>query len=457
MKKGYITVFFALVFTVIMSFVLSVFQGVRINAVRLKAECAVSVAENAVLSEYQPELLEMFDLFYVDTSYKSGNPDYHQVENHLWKYIEKNEKTGLASVEVFEITMATDSRGVPFRKQISDYMEDKIGFSYVQELTGLFQTVSREGFLKDDLVVENRVDETWQNALTKSSEIPEKTWKKVEKIYPVDKSGSVRNSFLLHQVINDKTVISKKSVDVKSLVSNRECVVGTGTEDKLTFTDKIYFVGYVFDKFSYYKGEIAENPLDYEIEYLISGKNNDYDNLSAVASKLLLIKEGINLAYLMTDSEKMSLIKDISAVLAALVVCPELEPVLNVVFVGLWSYAESVSDVKILLNGGKVPLMKTKESWNTDLDSGFGIVERNNKQDQKGMDYKQYLEMLLMFSNNEKLTFRCMDLMEMHIRRIKGNEEFRMDGCAGDFKINVVFEIPWFGSYQMVRRFGFFS
>ena len=48
-----------------------------------------------------------------------------------------------------------------------------------------------------------------------------------------------------------------------------------------------------------------------------------------------------------------------------------------------------------------------------------------------------------------------MDLIEMNIQKTQGNENFRMDGLAEAFWINVVFDIPWFGRYQMVRHFGY--
>ena len=63
----------------------------------------------------------------------------------------------------------------------------------------------------------------------------------------------------------------------------------------------------------------------------------------------------------------------------------------------------------------------------------------------------------LLFMDNESLTFRCMDLIEMDIRQMEGNEGFRMDGMAEDFLINIIFDISMFGSYQIIRKFGYFS
>lgn len=457
MKRGYITVFFALVFMVLMSLIISLFIGIQINAYKLKAESVYSVASNSVLGEYHKELLEKYDLFYVDTSYKKGVPDYHQVENRLWDYIEKNWNVSPASVEINQIVLATDNGGVPYRKQISSYMKDKIGMTYVKELSDLFTTASKEGFLENNSKTHNSWEKRWQDALVKKQEIPENTWRKIEKFCPIETAYSARESFVLNQVVEDKTNVSKKSVNVTDCVSNRELIVGTGCEEELNLMDKIYFITYLVEKFSCYTQVDAEGVLDYELEYLLGDGGSDYENLSIVVDKLLAIRETMNVTYLLSDNEKMSLIKEISSALSALIASPELSPVFEVLLIGLWSYAESVSDIKILLRGGQVPLVKTKENWATDLESSFGLemTIKSLDEQESGMNYTQYLEMLLLVADNAKITFRSMDLIEMNIREIAGNENFRMDGLAEDFLANLVFEIPQFGSYHIVRRFGY--
>ena len=457
MKRGYITVFFALIFMVLMSLVISLFMGIQINAYKLKAESVYSVAANSVLGEYHKELLEKYDLFYVDTSYKKGVPDYHQVENRLWDYIEKNWSDSPASVEINQIVLATDNEGVPYRKQISSYMKDKLGLSYIKELSDLYMTASKEGFLENDSKVYNSWEKRWQDTLTKKQEIPEKTWKKIEKLCPIEAAYSARESFVLNQVVEDKSNVSKKVVNVSDCVSNRELIVGTGCEEELNLMDKIYFIAYLVEKFSCYTQEDAESVLDYELEYLLGDGGSDYENLSIVAEKILVIRETMNVTYLLSDSEKMSLIKEIASALSALIASPELSPVFEVLLIGLWSYAESISDIKVLFRGGQVPLVKTKETWATDMESGFGLqmTTKSLTEQESGMSYTQYLKMLLLVADNEQITYRSMDLIEMNLREIAGNENFRMDGMAEDFLANLVFEIPQFGSYQIVRRFGY--
>ncbi len=454
MKKGYITVYFALIFMVLISFVLSVFEGLKIYSAKLKVECAFSVASSSVLGEYHKDLLEMFDLFYVDTSYQTKQPNYHYIEAHLWDYLKENTDTEILSVELQGITMATDNNGVAFRKQISDYMKDKVGISYIEKLTETYQVVKETGYMEDggEEILESKADEI-------SEEIPDETWKAVELYYPLEDMKQSKNSFVLSQVLTNDKEISTKQILPQNYISERECIVGTGEDKELDFTDKVLFIQYVFEKFFSYSDNATENDLDYEVEYLIGGKNNDYDNLSVVVKKLLVLREIFNAAYLVTDTEKMSLIQDFSLLVATLVCCPEIEPVITASIVGVWSYQESIADVKTLLQEGKVPLTKSKDSWITDLDSVFtmNFSEKSPVESNPGMTYQDYLKLLMLFADNTQLTYRSMDLIEMHIRKIESNEAFRMDGCAEDFSVNIIFDISMFGSYQIVRKFGYFS
>lgn len=458
MKKGYITVFFALVFVVILSFILSVLEGLKVNATRLKAECGFSIAANSVLGEYHKELLENYELFYIDTSYQTSIPNYHYVEAHFWEYLEENFGGEIQSIELDGITLATDQNGVFFRKQISSYMEDEIGVSYIDKIKENFDIVSTNGFLGESKGNENVLGE-WQNIMQSNEKISEDTWNQVEMYYPIEEMSNTKKSFVLEQVLDSQDKVSEQKVSLENCVSKRECIVGTGEYEELGFMDKVYFMEYVFRKFGNFVNSDEEDILAYEIEYLIGGKGSDYENLSEVVKKMLLLREGANLSYLITDSEKMLFIQNFSLAIATLVCCPEIEPVITASIVGIWSYMESIEDIKVLLHEGKIPLLKTKDTWNTDLDNAFQISFSKKEQvkNEEGMDYNEYLQLLLLFSDNESLTFRCMDLIELDIRQIEGNEAFRMDGLAENFSINIVFDISMFGSYQIVRKFGYFS
>ena len=68
MRKGYITVFLTLSLTLILSLVFTVIEGARISAIRMKFECVADIGMNSVLAEYHRELLEQYELLFVDMS-----------------------------------------------------------------------------------------------------------------------------------------------------------------------------------------------------------------------------------------------------------------------------------------------------------------------------------------------------------------------------------------------------
>lgn len=455
MKHGYITVFFALVFMIFLSMIVTIFEGIRINAYRVKAECAFSAAQASVLGEYHTELLELYDLFYVDMGYKTNAPDYHQTESHLWKYISANMEILPSSVEINQMTLATDGEGSGYRNQISDYMQDKIGLSYIEEIMKLYEDVSKEGFLKENSRVNNPWEDKWQNSLMQKENIPKETLLKLQKYFSVEDLYTVRESFFLNQVLSDDKSVSRNKVNTKNLVSNRVLMSGTGEKKEIDLLDKIYFIEYAFEKFSCYSEQKEERPLIYEMEYLLGESGSDYENLSSVAETILAVRECMNLVYLVSDNEKMGLVREVSSALAAAIMSPEFEPVFEIILIVLWSYTESINDVKTLFEGDFVPLIKTDKDWKTFLGNGSFIENAKDSQQQDGMSYKQYLQLLMLFTADEKLTFRSMDLIEMNIQKITGNENFRMDGLADDFVVNVQFDIPKLGNYQIVRKFGY--
>ena len=180
--------------------------------------------------------------------------------------------------------------------------------------------------------------------------------------------------------------------------------------------------------------QIAEHTLDYEMEYLIGGKNADQENLKAVVNRLLLMREGANLLYLETNPTKSQEAMDVALALTSAFANPELaEPVKHAILAA-WAYAESISDVRILLNGGNVSLIKSDVQWHTDLKhlgDTLNTLEKNTEQE--GLSYGGYLQLLLWTMLNEKISQRSMNLIEQ-------NTGVCMNQMVGKIKCSVEYE-----------------
>ena len=90
MKKGYLTVYLSLSLGIILSLILALTEWARVNAMRMQVECVADTAASSVLAEYHRQLLEQYELFFIDTSYGTDTAAYANTEAHLRDYMEHN-------------------------------------------------------------------------------------------------------------------------------------------------------------------------------------------------------------------------------------------------------------------------------------------------------------------------------------------------------------------------------
>ena len=97
-----------------------------------------------------------------------------------------------------------------------------------------------------------------------------------------------------------------------------------------------------------------------------------------------------------------------------------------------WAFAESLYDVRQIMRGGRIPLMKTAETWHYSLDGILGSLLDDGMDDmecKEGLSYEDYLRLLLAMTDLQSVTDRAMNLTEANIRRTPGNRHFCLDAC----------------------------
>ena len=91
--------------------------------------------------------------------------------------------------------------------------------------------------------------------------------------------------------------------------------------------------------------------------------------------------------------------------LATAVALPMLEPVVKQVLLAAWAFGESVMDLRSLMSGKRVALVKTAENWQLSLSSLMKMGTSEDTQEgadvTDGWDYKSYLRMLLFLENGQ--------------------------------------------------------
>ena len=185
---------------------------------------------------------------------------------------------------------------------------------------------------------------------------------------------------LLSLVTDDVSDISNASISDLNLPSKKE---NTEKNGKTDLTDRALLALYGKRKFGNYISKIKDHDLSYEMEYIISGKSSDRENLTEVVKKIVGIRNVMNLGYLLTDSVKMSQLTFIASSAATAIGLPFLEPVIKAVLIEAWSLGEAVADVKGLLKGNEVVFIKDKISWKTDIKNLLGGSIKNDKNSKK--------------------------------------------------------------------------
>lgn len=159
----------------------------------------------------------------------------------------------------------------------------------------------------------------------------------------------------------------------------------------------------------------------YELEYLLFGQGTDKENLTQTLEMLLAVREGMNMIHILGDSEKREQARALAAsVVGATGVLP-LVTITAFLIMGVWAFGEAVADIRTLLGGGRIPLLKSRKDWCLSLegllDFAAGGSLEGTKSQEAGLDYEQYLTIFLLSLPGTRLLYRMMDVMEMNLSR----------------------------------------
>lgn len=493
-EKGSITIYMTLMFSIMLSLFLTVIDGARRNAISMQAECAFDLSVYSIFAEYNKQLLEQYDLLFVDASYGESKPSIERTEHHFAYYLNENlssakkgklpatdlTQTFLESCEVHDLSFATDDGGAVFQRQAILFMEQKYGISYVKELQNELKKAEDHNLFTRDITAERNANQ----GVIDATEIPPKeTGKKDEDGNPIledvsldnpaDGVNASRPKGILYLVTQAQQELSEQMIQKEQCVSQRQLFqAGNGVDDRdgVSAAQKLLFDAYIMDHFGTYVEPKEKGQLMYQVEYIIAGKNNDIDNLKAIVNRLLLLRETANFTYLLTDGAKLAEAEALAAAVTSAAGVPLLlEPVkLSLLFA--WAYAESVYDVRCLLAGKRVPLIKTFETWHFSLEgmlhyeSMMDVASENGDTDslsgqdtifslKDGLSYEDYLRLFLALRAEREKINGAMDMAEADIRRTKGNESFRLDGCIDKMTLEACVGSRFGPFHEMKRTF----
>ena len=380
-NKGVISLFLCLILLVLIPIIFIMIESTRYSAMKAEIECVTDMAMDSVLAEYNRELLDRYNLLFVDTAYadETGSPD--NTGDHLKEYMEYNlspsdsllssgsrDLFGLSveSVDITRVSRATDDNGAVFKYMAISYMLEYYGYSYVESANDMVSQVSSSGLLDIDVSadLENSRDEL--NNLDYETEGSD-SGEDFEDIYVEDPSlsiNSISDSGFLSVICSDE--VSGITTDLSYCPSFRDLVAGDG----------IY---------------------------------NEWPDYNDIADELLF-NEYIMLHYGSYKSPSPVLQGECASLATALtLIFPPAQPIVQTILSAAWIYAESVWDLRIIFNNGKLPLIKNQTEWNMTLEDAInnlgtllsgGPCDYSNYTN--GIGYRDYLRILLYLTGSDE-------------------------------------------------------
>ena len=505
MKKGSITIYLAMTLTVFLSLFVTVIEGARNRAVCIQAQCGLDLAVYSVFAEYNRELLSQYDLFFIDTSYgeKEGSPK--RLKRHLDAYITENlsegifehgngtdlTKTFLERTDLTKISYATDAKGKVFERQAIGYMKHKYGISYLEDIKKELKTVDEKELLTKDISgprEENQsvIDEAKENGIATGEvdENGEEIRKEISLDNPADTVNGNRSKGILALVTKPDAVLSDAAVDMTAYVSHRkpgEKGNGLAGRDGISYGESLFFDAYILEKCGNYTAPKKEGVLWYQAEYILAGKNNDIDNLKTVVRRLLLLREVSNVTFLFSDASKVSEAAGLATSICTAAGAPVLIEPVKITLLFAWAYAEAIYDTRCLLEGERIPLIKSQQSWHYSLqgmlsagqDSLQSAPEGSMTQSvrtsresedgsalmhsgtlwEDGLSYSDYLRIFLATSSEQQKIDHMMDIVEMDVRKASHHIGFCMDNCVDYICVEACVGSKYGYSQELEREF----
>ncbi|MBQ8815422.1 MAG: hypothetical protein IJZ85_13115 [Lachnospiraceae bacterium] len=238
-------------------------------------------------------------------------------------------------------------------------------------------------------------------------------------------------------------------VDYFSEPSALPSAVATEPLTDVSVAEKGLFIFYVTDTFTSVLSAQQKN-FAYQQEYILFGKSDSRSNLTAMAESLLAVREGLNLAFLLTNAQMRTLAETAAYALVGATGLYPLVLITQFVILAAWAFAESVADVRALFGGEAVSLWKTEETWKTSisglveeiitpetLETGIGTVDIQ-------LRYGDYLKLFLLINDTQTLCMRSMDIIQQEIGSTQVG--FLMADCCGAADVTVKYS----SSYRLI-------
>ena len=459
--NAYLTVFLSLSLSVLLGVFLFLIQAALVGHSKMKLECVTDIGMNSVLGEFHRELLEQYDLLFVDLSYGSASGGIAQAQSHLTGFIAENLQTAPYTVSAWNKLKLDEARitatlmahhydGKILKRQacayisenakagavsdVKDLLSEAVKLDAKDEIASWIETMNTIGTLLASLTKTAR-----QEALEAD---PDADVSGIEVSLDNPASGDFDEAMAMLASFSDDS--GGGAITLSDYYSHRGAAVAgpgrAGYEEDIVgkVADDHLFRRYLFEKMGRHMNLKEGSRLDYQIEYIIAGKNSDKKNFNSIKSRIFAWRFADNARLYLESKEKQYAAEAIAKTVTALLLVPELAESVKYALLFSWAFHDTTKDIKTIFDGGKIPLVKES------------IGSTRN-----GIDYPQYLELMLLLQWEKNTIARAMDIIEMDIRQTPGNRYFRIDQCMEGFRATINYHDSY-EQYTIDRRYGYY-
>lgn len=442
--KGSITIFSVLSLLLITATIFALVEGTRFQEIRRFAQLQTESSLESAFANYNSSLWK---------NYRLLGMDFSQIEPIIVETA--NERSGGGTnllqmkpedIQLCAYTRLTDQNGKVFIKNVSSYMQDNFLYEAAKELYNQYET-SKSILDSDEMNLESiddalgeiqKMELSKEKKAARSANARSQNTGEAKTILASAKQWTKMG--ILELVLEDSSKVSSQKQDFKDGLLVRKLEKGAGYEKPtVEWKDQILLQQYFMLYMSNFRETKTDRALAYELEYLIAQKNSDVENLKAVANRLLGMRESINFLYLVSNPEKVFQAQKMAILLAGVSANILVIEAVKIGLLTAWALAESVLDVRAILAGKRIALLKSEDTWTTELGeiitltSDFAMA----KESPLGLYYEDYLGIFLFFEKSETLAMRAMNLQEATIRENTSNPNFRMDTLVTEAKVDV--------------------
>lgn len=248
--------------------------------------------------------------------------------------------------------------------------------------------------------------------------------------------------------------------------SGKELLSGTDEESGITEIGELFENGtdalgtklmsamYMLDHFKSFSeySSVGDTVLNYELEYILSGCESDSANLSAAATKILLLRMLVSTIYTMTDKDLKMQAEAVAMATMGFTGLPFLVTIVKYLILFLWATAQAVIETSAILRGKKVPVITSSESFCLSLPELAIFPTLISKKAEEFaeselyLDYNNYIFVLLLLQGGRKQASRAMDLIQENIR-YRYDDDFLLNNAIVGFSASAEFSaLPRFTS-----------